>query len=152
MSQTVSTKRKWRESFRQTVTELGSGGRHTCHGTGNRIVPLASSYIELKWHLVALDAAINEGLPFFIQWHVDDSDHPGRGPVEHRSAVVGIDWIELGGGQDRLEAWDSMSFLCATSKVHRGAPRSAVQSMLPAVTTHWQGWPVTFAMSSKSLS
>jgi len=144
------------------------GGRHIGHGTGNRIVPLGSSYIELiavvdrdeaasspmgswlerrlvevgegpaalclrtddieaaaqrtnrkplemsrrrpdgvelKWHLVALDSAINEGLPFFIQWHVDDRDHPGRGPVEHRSAAVGIDWVELAGDRHRLEEW-----------------------------------------------
>lgn len=145
-----------------------AGGRHSGHGTGNRIVPLGSSYIEimavvdhdeaasspmgswlkrrlvdvgegpaalclrtddieaaalrtgreplemsrrrpdgveLKWQLVALDAAFSEGLPFFIQWHVDDSDHPGRGHVGHRRAVVGIDWIELGGDQDLLAAW-----------------------------------------------
>ena len=117
------------------------GGRHVGHGTGNRIVPLGSSYIELMavvdrdeaasspvgswverrlaevgegpgalclrtddieaaarrtghqplamgrtrpdgvqlgWHLVAHDAAFGDGLPFFIQWHVDDADHPGR--------------------------------------------------------------------------
>src|SRR5262245_63280895 len=107
------------------------GGRHPDHGTGNRIVPLGDSYlelmavvdrdeaagsplgtsvlrrladvgegpallclrtddaeavaqrtgrepmamsrtrpdgVELAWHLVALDAALAEGLPFFIQW------------------------------------------------------------------------------------
>lgn len=145
-----------------------AGGRHAGHGTGNRIVPLGSSYIELmavvdhdeaasspmgswlerrlievgegpaalcvrtddmeaaalrtgraplqmsrsrpdgvelKWQLVALDAAISEGLPFFIQWQGDDSDHPGRGHVGHRRAVVGIDWVELGGDQDLLAAW-----------------------------------------------
>jgi Glyoxalase-like domain len=149
---------------------LGSvaGGRHPGHGTGNRIVPLGSSYIELMavidpgeatasplgswvqrhlvevgeapaalclrtddieatarrtecepllmsrtrpdgvelaWHLVALDAAVTEGLPFFIQWHVDDGDHPGRSLVEHRCPAVGIDWVELGGDRDRLESW-----------------------------------------------
>ncbi len=136
--------------------ELGlasvAGGRHVGHGTGNRIVPLGSSYIELMavvdrdeaatspvgswvqrrlaevgegpgalclrtddidavarrtghqplamsrtrpdgvqldWHLVAHDAAFGEGLPFFIQWHVDDADHPGAARVEHRVAAVG---------------------------------------------------------------
>jgi hypothetical protein len=145
-----------------------AGGRHPGHGTGNRIVPLGSSYIELmavvdpdeaassplgswlerrlveigeapvaiclrtddieaaalrtgrealpmsrtrpdgvelEWHLAALDAAFTESLPFFIQWHIDDADHPGRERVEHRSAAVGIDWVELGGDQDRLAAW-----------------------------------------------
>jgi hypothetical protein len=145
-----------------------AGGRHPGHGTGNRIVPLGSSYIELmtvvdgdeaassplgswlerrllelgeapvavclrtddieragqrtgrkplpmsrtrpdgvelEWHLVALDAALSEGLPFFIQWHVDDANHPGRERVEHRSGAVRIDWVELGGDEDQLAAW-----------------------------------------------
>jgi hypothetical protein len=145
-----------------------AGGRHPGHGTGNRIVPLGSSYIELmavvdgeeaassplgswlarrlvevgegpaalclrtddieavaqgtgreplamsrtrpdgvelEWHLVALDAALTDGLPFFIQWHVDDADHPGRAPVEHRCRAVGIDWVELGGDRNQLAAW-----------------------------------------------
>jgi hypothetical protein len=144
------------------------GGRHLGHGTGNRIIPLGTSYIELmavvdrddagssplgswverrlvevgespaalclrtddiegaarrtgrepvpmartrpdgvqlEWRLVALDAALNEGLPFFIQWHVDEVDHPGREQVEHRCAAVGIDWVELGGDKNRLPAW-----------------------------------------------
>jgi Glyoxalase-like domain len=145
-----------------------AGGRHTGHGTGNRVVPLGGSYIELMavvdgheaagspvgtwvrrrldevgdgpaalclrtddieaaarrsgreplpmsrtrpdgvelaWHLVAVDAAFTEGLPFFIQWHLDDADHPGRGVVEHGCNAVGIDWVELGGDRDRLASW-----------------------------------------------
>ena len=145
-----------------------AGGRHAGHGTGNRIVPLGTSYIELMavvdgdeaasspvgswverrlsevgeapaavclrtddieatarrtgyapqpmsrirpdgvvlaWELVALDAAFTEGLPFFIQWHVDDVDHPGRALVEHRRPPVGMDWVELGGDRDRLASW-----------------------------------------------
>ncbi len=144
------------------------GGRHPGHGTGNRIVPLGDSYLELMavvdpdeaarsplgtwverrrteageapaalcvrtddiqaaarrtgrtpfpmhrtrpdgvelgWELVALDAALTEGLPFFIQWHVDDRDHPGRGVVEHRRPVTGIAWLELGGDPPRLASW-----------------------------------------------
>jgi Glyoxalase-like domain len=61
--------------------------------------------IKLEWRLAALDAALSEGLPFFIQWVVDDVDHPGRALVEHRSAAVGIDWVELGGDKDRLASW-----------------------------------------------
>jgi Glyoxalase-like domain len=61
--------------------------------------------VRLEWCLVALDAALSEGLPFFIQWFVDDVDHPGRALVEHHSAAVGIDWVELGGDQDRLASW-----------------------------------------------
>ena len=48
---------------------------------------------------------VGEGLPFFIHWFVDDADHPGRELVEHRSAAVGIDWVELGGDEDRLAFW-----------------------------------------------
>ena len=61
--------------------------------------------VELAWHLAGLDAALADGLPFFIQWHVDAADHPGRQPVEHRAAVRGIEWVELGGDEDRLGAW-----------------------------------------------
>ena len=145
-----------------------AGGRHDGHGTGNRIVPLGTDYIELmavvdpdeaaasplgnwvqrrlaevgeapaalclrtddieavagqigrrpvpmsrirpdgvelRWHLAGLDAALADGLPFFIQWHVDAADHPGRQPVEHRADVSGIEWVELGGSGDRLSAW-----------------------------------------------
>ncbi len=145
-----------------------AGGHHAGHGTGNRIVPLGSNYIELMavvdrdeaassplgswvaqrlvevgegpvalclrtdditatarrtgytplamsrtrpdgvelaWQLVALQAALAEGLPFFIHWHVDDADHPGRELVEHRCAPIGIDWVEIGGDEDRLASW-----------------------------------------------
>ena len=145
-----------------------AGGRHAGHGTGNRIVPLGDSYIELvavvdrdeaaaspfgswverrlaeigeapaalcvrtddieeaarrtghpalsmsrtrpdgvilEWQLVALEAALIDGLPFFIQWHVDDAEHPGRTPVEHRCAPTGIEWVELRGDEVRLASW-----------------------------------------------
>ena len=61
--------------------------------------------VELEWHLVALDAALTDGLPFFIQWHVADADHPGRTPAEHRCRATGIGWVEVGGDPDRLAAW-----------------------------------------------
>ena len=160
------------DAARRYDEELGlasvAGGRHGGHGTGNRIVPLGGSYIELMavvdrdeaatsplargccdgsprpaksrrrcacgpttstptarrtghqplamsrtrpdgvqldWHLVAHDAAFDEGLPFFIQWHVADVDHPGRMPVEHGVAAAGIDWVEIGGDPDRLASW-----------------------------------------------
>ena len=54
--------------------------------------------VRLDWHLVAIDAAFGEGLPFFIQWHIDDADHPGRAPVEHRvppSASTGSSSAEI---------------------------------------------------------
>jgi hypothetical protein len=61
--------------------------------------------VQLECRLVALDAALNEGLPFFIKWLVDDVDHPGRELVDHRCAAAGIDWVELGGDQDQLASW-----------------------------------------------
>jgi hypothetical protein len=145
-----------------------AGGRHVGHGTGNRVVPLGSSYLELMavvdpveaassplgswvarrlvevgeapaalclrtddieaagrrtgraplpmrrtrpdgvelgWDLVALDAALTDGLPFFIQWHVGDDDHPGHAVAEHRSVAVGIAWVELGVDPDLLASW-----------------------------------------------
>ena len=160
------------DAARRYDDELGlasvAGGRHVGHGTGNRIVPLGSSYIELMavvdrdeatgspvgswvqrrlaeagegpgalclrtddiepvaqrtghqplamsrtrpdgvqldWQLVAHDAAFGEGLPFFIQWHVDKADHPGAARVEHRAAAAGIEWVELGSDPDRLASW-----------------------------------------------
>ncbi|MGH9287757.1 MAG: VOC family protein [Acidimicrobiales bacterium] len=61
--------------------------------------------VELAWHRVGLDAAMAEGLPFFIRWHVDDVDHPGRALVDHGCAAVGIDWIAIGGDEDQLASW-----------------------------------------------
>jgi Glyoxalase-like domain len=157
-----------RRLYREHGLASVAGGRHAGHGTGNRIVPLGTSYIELmavvdrdeaasspigswvgqrlvevgevpvalclrtddiavtarrtgytplamsrtrpdgvelSWQLLALQAALAEGLPFFIHWHVDDADHPSRELVEHRCAPIGIDWVEIGGDQDRLASW-----------------------------------------------
>ncbi|HET6832297.1 MAG TPA: VOC family protein [Acidimicrobiales bacterium] len=157
-----------RRCYDETGLASVAGGRHAGHGTGNRIVPLGGSYIELMavldrdeaassplgswvgrrlvevgegpaalclrtddmeavarrigrgallmsrtrpdgvelaWHLVGLEAAMAEGLPFFIQWHVDDVDHPGRAVVEHGCAAVGIAWVEISGDEDRLASW-----------------------------------------------
>jgi hypothetical protein len=102
----------------QRLVEVGEGPAALCLRTddiqaaaeraGLRPLPMSRTRpdgVELTWHLVALDAALTEGLPFFIQWHVDDADHPGRALVEHGRNPVGIDWVELGGDRDRLAAW-----------------------------------------------
>ena len=76
--------------------------------TGRKPLPMHRTRpdgMKLEWRLVALDAALSEGLPFFIHWDVDDVDHPGRDLVEHRCAAVGIDWVELGGDKGRLASW-----------------------------------------------
>jgi hypothetical protein len=102
----------------QRVVEVGEGPAAVClrtddievtaQRTGHR--PLAMSRtrpdgVELAWQLVALPAALADGLPFFIQWHIDDADHPSRGPVEHLCAPIGIAWVEVGGDEDRLASW-----------------------------------------------
>src|SRR5262245_57733018 len=145
-----------------------AGGRHAGQGTGNRIVPLGESYLELMavvdgdeaagsplgswverrlgafgdapaalclrtddidalarrtghpslpmrrirpdgatldWHLVAIEAAMTESLPFFIQWHVDPADHPSRMSVAHRGDPSGIESVDFGGDEQRLASW-----------------------------------------------
>lgn len=61
--------------------------------------------VELRWELVALDAALTDGLPFFIRWDVDEGDLPGSAPVSHRSGATAITWVEMGGDAARLDAW-----------------------------------------------
>ena len=61
--------------------------------------------VELSWHMVALDAALELGLPFFIEWRVPAEEHPGRAAVTHRRPAVGIAWVEVGGDADRLADW-----------------------------------------------
>jgi hypothetical protein len=144
------------------------GGRHEGHGTGNWIVPLGESYLELmtvvdrpeaeqselgrwvldqtrngdrlvavcirtddieevasrtglavqpmsrrtaddgllSWRLVGLEAAMSdERLPFFIQWDVDDGQHPGRMHADHAIDPQDICWVEYGGDSERLGDW-----------------------------------------------
>lgn len=61
--------------------------------------------VVLSWELLAVDAAIADGLPFFIRWHVADTDLPGRQAVEHQATTTGIAWLEIGGDRARLAAW-----------------------------------------------
>lgn len=142
------------------------GGRHPGHGTGNRIIPLGDSYLELmavldpdeaatspmgrwvtahqtsrlapaalclrtdhleghasrlglaprsmtrerpdgtvlSWSLAGLEETFGpDRLPFFIQWHVDPADHPGRMEAPHRVSPRGITGIELGGDPSKIE-------------------------------------------------
>ncbi|MDH5372014.1 MAG: VOC family protein [Acidimicrobiia bacterium] len=61
--------------------------------------------IELSWHLLGLDVAIEEGLPFFVEWDVLPQDHPGRAFASHRVEPRGISWVEVGGDAGRLGNW-----------------------------------------------
>jgi hypothetical protein len=103
---------------RERVDETGGGPAALCLRTddidavAHRIgrPPLAMSRrrpdgVTLDWHLVGLDDAITDGVPFFIQWHVPDRDHPGHDRITHRRRPTGIDWVELGGDASRLREW-----------------------------------------------
>jgi hypothetical protein len=57
--------------------------------------------VELSWRLAGLDTALPSGLPFFIQWDVLPTEHPGQTPW----GGSGISWIEAGGDPDQLAEW-----------------------------------------------
>ena len=59
----------------------------------------------LRWRLAGLDAALSDGLPFFIEWLMAPDDHPGQAAAAHATPPVGIDWVEIGADHDEIEAW-----------------------------------------------
>jgi hypothetical protein len=76
--------------------------------TGDRPFEMSRTRLDgvvLSWQMLALDAALELGLPFFIQWNVPADEHPGRASVVHRRPVGGIAWVEVGGDADRLADW-----------------------------------------------
>ncbi len=60
---------------------------------------------ELKWSVAGVDLAISESLPFFIEWHVSESQMPGRSRVVHDREVDQVEEIVLSGDPARLEKW-----------------------------------------------
>ncbi len=59
---------------------------------------------ELSWTLAGLGSALGPGrLPFFIEWHTELRDHPGRATASHAVDVEGIAWVELGAEVGALE-------------------------------------------------
>ena len=60
---------------------------------------------ELKWSVAGVDLAIEESLPFFIEWHVPEDQMPGRTHVIHDSEVNGVEEIVLSGDAARLAKW-----------------------------------------------
>lgn len=143
------------------------GGRHSGHGTANRIVPLGSSYLELvavlepeeaafssfgrwvaaraaaglqphavclrtdeldsicerlgltpaamsrtkpdgrelRWRLAGLGAMISRGVPFYIEWDIDPSDHPAK---EGTPMVTTVE-ATLRGNRELLARWTAGS-------------------------------------------
>ncbi len=61
--------------------------------------------VVLAWRLAGLDEMVNEGVPFFIQWEVTGTDHPGGATADHISSPEGIAWVELGGDPERVAQW-----------------------------------------------
>lgn len=60
---------------------------------------------ELKWSTAGVDLAIEESLPFFIEWHVPEDQMPGRSHVIHDREVNGVEEIVLSGDKARLAKW-----------------------------------------------
>ncbi len=60
---------------------------------------------ELRWRLAGLDNALSDGLPFFIEWDIAPGDHPGHMVAAHANPPVGIEWVEMGGSREQLDAW-----------------------------------------------
>ena len=71
------------------------------HRLGLESIPMSRvrpDGVELSWHLAGLERALgDERLPFFIEWHVDPAELPGRSSVDHRTSVDGLAWVEVGG-------------------------------------------------------
>ena len=61
---------------------------------------------ELVWRLAGLESALPpRSLPFFIEWRVPDTLHPGREIAAHRVSPRGIAWVEVGGDFRELTDW-----------------------------------------------
>lgn len=60
----------------------------------------------LEWRMVGLEEAMSDAcLPFFVQWDVDDEQHPARIQADHTVVPDGIAWVEYGGDAERLADW-----------------------------------------------
>lgn len=59
---------------------------------------------RLNWTTAGLSEALgSERLPFFIEWHINEADHPGNFPDANRDTqMVGV---TLSGSLERLGSW-----------------------------------------------
>ncbi len=53
---------------------------------------------ELRWRLAALEDMISRGLPFYIEWDIEPSDHPGRAGAPAEASIE----VTLTGDRDLL--------------------------------------------------
>lgn len=70
----------------------------------------------LRWRLAGLDRALEDQLPFFVEWDIPPDAHPGRMEPGNR---VRIDDVVLTGNVDRLKAWTEGA---TNVKVEAGEP------------------------------
>lgn len=61
--------------------------------------------LELGWRLAGLERALNEGLPFFIQWDVAEEILPGATVTEPANPRTGIDRVVISGDVSVLGPW-----------------------------------------------
>ena len=59
---------------------------------------------ELRWRVAGLALAMEESLPFFIEWEVADEDLPGRAPLTHELDIHGVE-VTMSGDAERLSDW-----------------------------------------------
>lgn len=52
-----------------------------------------------------MDHLVNEGLPFFIQWDIDPSLHPGRASVSHPGGDLVLGRVVISGDRPLLRLW-----------------------------------------------
>lgn len=82
--------------------------------------------VTLRWRLAGLEQALEDQLPFFVEWDIPGDAHPGQMQPGNR---VRIDEVVLTGDVDRLRAWTA------------GARGVRVESGEPAID--WVGFAAT---------
>lgn len=80
---------------------------------------------ELKWRLAGLGAMIRHGVPFYIEWDIDPSDHPAKAGSPGEAAVEAT----LRGNRELLARWTAG---CEMISLEAGEPGiSSVTLRLP---------------------
>jgi hypothetical protein len=66
---------------------------------GRRLRPDGS---ELSWRMAGVELAMQNGLPFFIEW---GAERPGTASANHANTPLGFAWLEVGNPVEELERW-----------------------------------------------
>ncbi|HUG31546.1 MAG TPA: VOC family protein [Acidimicrobiia bacterium] len=75
----------------------------------------------LRWRIAGMDHLVAKGLPFFIEWDVDPSLHPGRANASHAAGDLVLGQVIVSGDEPRLRLWTE------------GVPGLAVEAGEPGV-------------------